>query len=219
MRQSPKALFIGLICVSAGVTGCQKTAQRHAFPATWPAGLDWQESRTASATPAEISGPAVKVDLFALDTESGPSSQAAGQAGPIRPWSNGASTSRKLTDLMVQKLQQAGVPVSESNAEYTLTGTIPKLGYTERSGYPRKLYYTSELVYRLVHRPTGAVVWEGNLSQDFEQTVLVNTMTKLPNDPNAPVRVLLEKCIDPNWTMIAGDVKTYLKENPSPSKE
>ena len=209
MRQSTKSLFIGLICVSAGMTGCQKTAQRHAFPATWPAGLDWQERRTASASPAEISGPAVKVELFALDIESGVSSQAAGQA----------STSRKLTDRMVEKLQQAGVPVSESNAEYTLTGTIPKLGYTERSGYPRKLYYTSELIYRLVHRPTGVVVWEGNLSQDFEQTVLVNTMTKLPSDPNAPERVLLEKCIDPNWATIAGDVKTYLKENPAPPKE
>lgn len=209
MRQGTKSFFIGLICVLAGVTGCQKTAQRHAFPATWPAGLDWQERRAAAATPVEISGPVVKVELFALDTESGASSQAAGQA----------STSRKLTDLMVEKLQQAGVPVSESNAEYTLSGTIPKLGYTERSGYPRKLYYTSELVYRLTHRPTGTVVWEGNLSQDFEQTVLVNTMTKLPNDPNAPSRVLLEKCIDPNWAMIAGDVKTYLQENPVPPQE
>ena len=209
MKQSAKAIFIGLIYVSAGVTGCQKTAQRHAFPATWPAGLDWRETRTAAASPAEISGPAVKVEPFALDMESGASSQAMGQA----------STSRKLADLMVEKLQQAGVPVSESNAEYTLTGTIPKLGYTERSGYPRKLYYTSELVYRLVHRPTGSVVWEGNFSQDFEQTVLVNTMTKLPSDPNAPERVLLEKCIDPNWATIASDVKTYLKENPSPPEK
>lgn len=209
MRQSAKALFIGLICVSAGVTGCQKMAQRHAFPAAWPAGLDWRETRTAAASPAEISGPAVKVEPFALDMEPSASSQAAGQA----------STSRKLADLMVEKLQQAGVPVSESNAEYTLTGTIPKLGYTERSGYPRKLYYTSELVYRLVHRSTGSVVWEGNLSQDFEQTVLVNTMTKLPSDPNAPERVLLEKCIDPNWATIASDVKTYLKENPSPPEK
>ena len=204
MRQSTKTLLIGLICIGAGITGCQRTAQRHAFPAAWPAGLDWSQTRTAAASPAEISGPAVKVEPFALDTEPGASPQGAGPA----------STSRKLTDLMVEKLQQAGVPVSESNAEYTLSGTIPKLGYTERSGYPRKLYYTSELVYRLIHRSTGTVVWQGNLSQDFEQTVLVNTMTRLPNDPNAPERVLLEKCIDPNWTMIASDVKTYLKENP-----
>lgn len=106
---------------------------------------------------------------------------------------------------MVEKLQQAGVSVSESNTEYTLTGTIPKLCYTARSGYPRKPYYTSELVYRLVHLPTGAVVWEGNLLQDFEQTVLVNMMTKMPSDPN--------------WATIASDVKTYLKENPTPTQE
>lgn len=210
MRQGTKSFFIGLICVLAGVTGCQKTAQRHAFPSAWPAGLDWQETRTAAASLAEVSGPAVAVELFRLDT---------GAAVQLNTAERQPSTSRKLTDLMVEKLQQAGVPVSESNAEYTLSGTIPKLGYTERSGYPRKLYYTSELVYRLTHRSTGTVVWEGNLSQDFEQTVLVNTMTKLPSDPNAPPRVLLEKCIDPNWAMIAGDVKTYLKENPAPPQE
>ncbi len=209
MRQSTKTLLIGLVCVSAGVAGCQRTAQRHAFPAAWPAGLDWTRTLTAAASPVEISGPAVAVEPFTLDTESNASSQGAGEA----------STSAKLTDLMVEKLRQAGVQVSESNAEYALTGTIPKLGYTERSGYPRKLYYTSELVYRLVHRATGTVVWEGNLSQDFEQTVLVNTMTRLPSDPNAPERVLLEKCIDPNWATIASDVKTYLKENPTPPQE
>jgi len=207
MRRIKTALFVSLVCI-VGITGCQRTTQRHAFPAAWPVGLGWQQTRTAAAAPAEPGGPAVAVEPFTLDTEAA-ASQAAGQAG----------TSQKLTELMVEKLRQAGVPVSESNAEYTLSGTIPKLGYTERSGYPRKLYYTSELVYRLVHRSSGAVVWEGNLSQDFEQTVLVNTMTKLPSDPNAPERVLLEKCIAPNWEMIAADVKTYLKENPAPPKE
>ena len=207
MRRMTTTLFIGLIAAAA-VSGCQKGMQRHAFPAAWPAGLDWQRTRMAAAAPAEPSGPAVTVEPFTLETAAA-ASQEAGQAG----------TSHKLTDLMVEKLRQAGVPVSEGDAEYTLTGTIPKLGYTERSGYPRKLYYTSELVYRLVHRPTGAVVWEGNLSQDFEQTVLVNTMTKLPSDPNAPERVLLEKCIEPNWATIASDVKAYLKESSALPKE
>jgi hypothetical protein len=208
MRQVTKTFLVGLVFVTAAA-GCQRTARRHAFPATWPDGLDWSGSTSNLAAPPEPAGPAVAVEPFTLDTEAGAPSQAGGQT----------STSRKLTDLMVEKLRQAGVQVSDSNAEYTLTGTVPKLGYTQRSGYPRKLYYTSELVYRLVHRPTGAVVWEGNLSQDFEQTVLVNTMTRLPSDPNAPERVLLEKCIDPNWAMIASDVKTYLKENPAPPQE
>ena len=211
MRQIKTTLWIGSLClVPVLFSGCQRTAQRHAFPATWPAGLDWQQTRTAAAAPVETTGPAVAVEPFTLDTET---------AAPPDMSQRQPSTSRKLADLMVEKLQQAGVRVSDSNAEYTFTGTIPKLGYTQRSGYPRKLYYTSELVYRLVHRPTNTVVWEGNLSQDFEQTVLVNTMTKLPGDPNAPERVLLEKCIAPNWEAIASDVKTYLKENPASSKD
>ena len=204
-------VFIGwifpLVC---SAVGCQHAMQRHSFPAEWPAGLTWPETKPPAASAvAEQSGPAVAVEPFTVDIEG--NSFSAG-SGPL-------TTSGMLTHLMAEKLKQAGVRVSETDAEYTLTGTIPKLGYTERTGYPRKLYYTSELVYHLVHRPSGAVVWQGNLSQDFEQTVLVNTMTRLPNDPNAPERVLLEKCIDPNWALIASDVKAYLKKNPTAPKE
>ena len=211
MREKTPFAVTGLILLSFawGAAGCASKVQRHSFPDAWPAGLEWPRARAAASAPVEAAGPAVAVEPFTLDTETGVGPQPAGEA----------STSRMLTNLMAEKLRQAGVPVSESSAEYTLTGTIPKLGYTERSGYPRKLYYTSELIYRLIHRPTGAVVWEGNLSQDFEQTVVVNTMTRLPNDSNAPERVLLEKCIGPNWEIIAADVKAFLKKNPAPSRE
>ena len=205
LEKRNKIFFIGTALVLApicGVIGCARAMERRSFPAMWPAGLDWSREVTqASVAPAEPAGPAVAVEPFVLDAE-----------GAHGPSSGPGSTSSALTNLMVEKLWQAGVRVSSSGAEYAFTGTISKLGYTQLSGYPRKLYYTSELVYRLARRPDGAVVWEGKLSQDFEQTVLVNTMTKLPDDPNAPERVLLEKCISPNWAMIAADVKAFLKE-------
>ncbi len=205
-----KSIQVGWVIAAVLTAGCQSSkVERHAFPAEWPAGLTLPREtgkQQASAQPVPaVPVPAVEVKPFALETEGAQQASVSGSG----------STSEQLTNLMVQKLKKVGVPVSESQAEYAFSGTVSKLGYTQRSGYPRKLYYTSELVYRLTHRPTGAVVWEGNLSQDFEQAVLVNTMTKLPNDPNAPERVLLEKCISPNWELIASDVKTFLTKEPA----
>ena len=211
MRQKNSTPLIALaVALACGATGCQgKMQQRQAFPATWPSGLVWSQPTQASIAPAEVAGPAVAVQLLTMEAED----------AQRPPTDSSNSTSRMLTNLMVEKLRQAGVRVSDSDAEYTFGGTISKLGYTQRGGYPRKLYYTSELVYQLVHRPSGTVVWKGNLSQDFEQTVLVNTMTKLPSDPNAPETVLLEKCISPNWGIIAADVKAFLKKSPPASEK
>ena len=211
MMRTPPFLIVWVLSMACSAAGCQHAMHRHSFPAEWPSGLAWPDTKPAAADAVAVkpSGPAVTVEPLTLDIEGGAS----------RAGSGPSSTSGMLTQRMVEKLKQVGVRVSETDAEYALTGTVPKLGYTERSGYPRKLYYTSELVYHLVHRPSGTVVWQGNLSQDFEQTVLVNTMTRLPNAPNAPERVLLEKCIDPNWALIASDVKAYLEEKATALKE
>jgi len=216
MRQNPQTpLVILIIALAFGATGCQGKMQRHSFPAAWPSGLTWSGSAQNLAASPEPVGPAVSVETLTVDTEAGAQPREINSA-----ISRGQpNTSRVLTDLMIAKLKQAGVRVSDAGAEYVFKGTVPKLGYTERGGYPRKFYYTSELVYQLIHRPSGTVVWKGNLSQDFEQTVVVNTMTRLPNDPDAPVRVLLDKCIAPNWEMIAADVKVFLRENPPASEQ
>ena len=178
--------------------------QRHTFPLIWPHSLTPHPSAVASVQEA---GPAIWVDPLTLDL---------GEGTPQQPAPTpGVPTSQVLTDLMAQKLREVGVRVSNEGAEYALMGTVPHLGYTERSGYPRKLVYTSQLAYQLIHRPTGVVVWKGNVSQDFEQTVLVNTMTKLPEDPDAPEHVLLDKCIDPTWGAIASDIGAFLKKRPS----
>ena len=208
MRQKNRILLSTFLLVWVSAAGCAgKMSQPYAFPAEWPSGLVWSGSTSSLAAPPEPVGPPVAVEKFTLETGTGV------------PASGPSTTAQMLTNLMVEKLKAAGVQVSDDNAEYTFRGTVPKLGYTERGGYPRKLYYTSELVYRLVHRPTGSVVWEGNLSQDFEQTVLVNTMTRMPKDPDAPEHVLLDKCIGPNWEIIAADVRDYLKKSGSEPKK
>ena len=194
-------LFLPLIAIAVGFAGCQGTSQRYTFPATWPKGL---HSPSSSGTSVAMAGPAVWVEPLTHDL---------GEGNPPQKPAAGIPTNEVLTHLLVRKLQQAGVRVSERGAEYALVGTVPRLGYTERKGYPRKLFYTSQLAYQLIHRPTGAVVWKGNLSQDFEQTVLVNTMTKLPEDPDAPENVLLRKCVDPTWESIAADVGAFVKKS------
>ena len=200
---TPCSLFL-LILLAVSLVGCQgMTMQRHTFPLIWPHSLTLRQSAIASV---QETGPAIWVEPLMLDLGEGTPQQAAPAPG--------VSTSQVLTDLMAQKLQEVGVRVSKEGAEYALVGTVPQLGYTEHGGYPRKLVYTSQLSYHLIHRPTGAVVWKGNLSQDFEQTVLVNTMTKLPEDPSAPEHVLLDKCIDPTWGAIASDIGAFLKKNP-----
>lgn len=182
--------------------GCaERSVQLHAFPSAWPQGLPQPEVAQASASAA---GPTVWVEPLALDLgEPAAASQ--------------TQTAQVLTELLVQKLRQVGVNVSSEGSQYALVGVVPRLGYSKRGGYPRRITYLSQLSYQLVHRPSGAVVWEGNLSQEFEQTVLVNTMTRLPEDPQAPVHVLMDRCVGPTWEAIAQDVSAFLKDPPASS--
>ena len=41
--------------------------------------------------------------------------------------------------------------------------------------------------------------------------MLVNTMTKLPADPDAPEQVLIGQCVGPLWGAIASDTAEFLK--------
>lgn len=100
----------------------------------------------------------------------------------------------------------------KNNGDYLFRGAVPELGYLIRGGYPRRVTYFSRLVYQLVDRRTGQVVWTGNLQQDFEQVVLVNMMTRLPSEPNPHEKLLLEKCVEPIWDSVAKDVGAFLEK-------
>ncbi|GEM_PF-4730639 len=184
-----------LLTAMLAFSGCAmgSTSQLHTFPAAWPSSL---ERPSVPAVPSSAGGnEAVQVELFALDLD-GPS----GSSGPV------------LTDLFADHLRAAGVRVSSGDSRYLFRGVVPQLGYVTRSGYPRRVTYFSRLVYQLVDRQAGQVVWTGNLEQEFEQTVLVNTMTRLPSEPNPHEKLLLEKCVEPIWDSVAKDVGTFLEK-------
>jgi len=199
------ALVLLSAWLAAGCAG--RGAQLHTFPSEWPHGLPQPEAARAVASAL---GPTVWVEPLVLDL-----GEPAAASQTVTAAAGNRQTTQVLTELLIQKLQQAGVIVSSEGSEYALRGAVPRLGYSERAGYPRRITYLSQLSYQLVHRPSGDIVWEGNLSQDFEQTVLVNTMTRLPEDPQAPVHVLLDKCVGPTWEAIADDVSRFLKEQAS----
>lgn len=194
-------LWLGVLGVLMA-SGCARGSTLHTFPATWPSSLE-VGSPTQEATPS-APGPAVMVEPFTLDL---------GEATVLESPSDAPPTQQVLTSLFIEKLRSAGIRVAPPQAEspYLFRATISQLGFTVQGGYPRKIHYFSQLVYQLIRRQTGHVVWDGNVVQDFEQTVLVNTMTRLPQDPNAPERVLLEKCVEPTWQSVAADVGKYLE--------
>lgn len=188
--------------VAGLLSGCQTThQQRHSFPSVWPEGVQ-PSSKTAALT-AQTQVPA-SVWIGSIDMD--PESSAVGSST-----GSGRTTSAALRDLLSEKLRQAGIPVTDQPSRYTLIGVVPRMGYTARGGYPRKLIYTTELVYRLVDRNTGDILIDRSLQQEVEQTVLVNTMTKLPQDPNAPEQELLRQCMEPTFNLVASSVKESLE--------
>lgn len=198
-------------------SGCAATTEPHSFPATWPASLAQPgESQTfnkgGESAPEAL--PTLGVEAFALDI---------GQPPPGQEAQGGIPTAQVLKDLLVQQLRTNGVAVSpESNGnsrpDYGLSCVVSRLGYTVRSGYPRQIEYSTELVCALRETKSNQVLWEQTLEQVFEHKVLVNTMTKLPVDPYAHEEMLIERCVLPVWDAMAERVKLSLKERGSISQ-
>jgi hypothetical protein len=198
----PKSVqsLIWLLLAGALIPGCAASRPRRVvlFPERWPSSLDAGfEQASAHAT----NQPTVWVEPFVLEADAFASLSAAGEP-----------TGEVLTRIFVERLLAAGVSVSSRQPVYVFSAVVPQLGYVEQGGFPRRITYFSRLVYRLTHRATGQRVWDGNLEQNFEQTVLVNTMTRLPAEPNAYERVLLEKCIRPTWGFVAADVRKMVEK-------
>lgn len=181
------------ILVMIFLSGCASAAKPQAvlFPAQWPSAL-LPAAVPISATPSSLQ-PAIVVEPFVRE-ESGPDGV--------------------LTELFIHKLRASGVTVAAGpeQSSFLFRAIVPELGYAVRGGYPRKITYFSRMVYQLTHRETGIVIWNGTVGQDFEQTVLVNTMTRLPEDPDSPERILVEKCVEPTWSAIAADLSEFLKK-------
>ncbi len=192
-------LVFAVTGLTLAMSGCAGSMKRYTFPANWPVGL--REPQVAPA--AELRSPSVEVNLLILDDQD-----------LIRPVETDASrpTVEVLSQLLKKQLEASGVNVVDANGDYILSGIIPRLGYTEQSGFPRRFIYTSDLSYQLVKRDSGQMVLDGHLQQETEQSVLINTMTRLPADPEAPERILIDKCVTPTWETVAGAVSAHFQK-------
>ena len=127
------------------------------------------------------------------------------------------ATGEELTDLLVEKLHQRGIDASknphELNATDTLYCGVPSLGYTVAQGYPRRLQYQANLACSLVDRTSQAVDWQRHLEQRYDESIVFNTMTKLP-ESHEPI--LWRECVMPLWDAMAVSLRLYLDRPPMP---
>jgi hypothetical protein len=189
----------------ASTAGCAGSMKRYTFPIDWPVGL---REPPVSSQAVEPKTPSVEVQLLILDDKD--------LTRPVKTDPN-RSTAEVLSQILKKQLTAAGVNVVERDGDYLLSGVIPRLGYTERSGYPRQFIYTSDLSYQLMKRDGARVVLDGHLQQETEQSVLMSTMTRLPEDPESPERILMDKCLTPTWQTVAGAVSAHFEKQSTSS--
>lgn len=207
--------IFALVLAAAAGAGCAAKTSVQPFPQSWPQPLEppapgAAATRIPSAklgadpaegTPAQPSGPPVRVAPLVIEQAPG---QAAGPAG-------GQPTSEVLTSVLISKLRAAGVNVASGGADYRLEGVVPWIGTSARAGYPKRLTYQSALAYRLVDERTGRVVMQRQVEHAVEQSVLVNTMSRLPSPEYAHDQQVLERAITPTWETAASGVQGFLK--------
>ncbi len=191
-------LILALILLASAAAGCAaRKTDVQPFPQSWPQPLE----PPAPSSSTEASGLSVSVAPLVIERAPG---QGPGPAG-------GQPTSAVLTDVLVAKLRAAGVNVSARPADYRLEGVVPWLGHSARAGYPKRLTYQSALAYRLVDERTGRVVMQRQVEHAVEQSVLVNTMSRLPYPEYAQDQQVLERAITPTWETAASGVQGFLK--------
>lgn len=204
-----RTLSIPAVILAAAVgagSGCAAKTHVQPFPQSWPQPLEppapgataRSSTGEAPAQPTELS---VRVAPLVIEQAPG---QAAGPAG-------GQPTSEVLTHVLIAKLRAAGVSVSSRSADYRLEGVVPWLGTSARTGYPKRLTYQSALAYRLVDERTGRVVMQRQVEHAVEQSVLVNTMSRMPYPEYAQDQQVLERAITPTWDSAASGVQGFLK--------
>lgn len=179
------------VCVVL-LCGCASNAQQtRAFPTIWP-----------GSAPLTENAPTVSIQPIAL-----PEAAAASEEG--------ISTPAVLTALFIKHLHATGVnavleQAEEATAPYSMQCAVPKLGYTQKSGYPEQFDYQAELVCTLTDTVGHQTVWKRSLQQRYETTALFNMLSKIPEQPNQHDRIIYKECIVPLWDAMAGSVRTVL---------
>lgn len=193
------SLILALILAAASAAGCSaKKTQVHPFPSSWPSLL---EPPAAGASVAPVVASTLWVEPLVVERVEGVDSRTTGAD----------KTAGILTDILSQKLRAAGVNVSQKGADYKLQGVVPWVGYTAQGGYPRQMIYGSGLAYRLVDQRTGRVVLERQVEQSVEQSVVVNTMTRLPYPDYAHEQEVVHRAVAPAWETAASGIQGFLQ--------
>ena len=184
------------LLVAVAVSGCQAPLhETRRFPATWPGSAPLSEGApTVSVLPVEV--PGAPSDPRASDEE-------------------GLPTAAVLSALFVKYLHVNGVnailePAENTTAQYVLQCTVPQLGYELHPRYPKGHRYQAEMVCELKDGQTRQSVWQRRLTQRYEETTLLDLMTKLPATPHKEDRTLYRECIVPLWDAMAQSVGTVV---------
>jgi len=185
------------------LAGCASVAKTYTFPSAWPVGLGQPTRSPLMETKATPSVGVQRLQVAVAEPAEG------------QTVSKAAQTADVLTDRLVERLNQKGIPagrVSSVNPsdDYLLRVSIPRMDYTIQSGYPKRVIYATELELTMVHRTSGQVAWERKLTENFQETEILNMMSRLPKKADPHQEILLSKGIDPLMDRVAAGLGPLL---------
>ncbi len=188
-------ILVGLLFAA----GCAPQLQQaRPFSSTWP-----------GSTPLSENAPTVSIQPIKVE---------ASLTHPTTVEGEGIPTPAVLTALFIKHLHAAGVnavleQAQEATAPYALGCSVPRLGYTQKTGYPEQFDYQAELVCTLTETQGQKMVWKRSLQQRYETGTLLN-MFNVPEQPNIHDRIIYTECIVPLWDAMASSVRTALISRP-----
>jgi hypothetical protein len=185
------AVALGLMAGCAG----GPWRQSYQFPATWP-----------GSQPLGEDAPTVSVAPLAVSLN---------QPIHLPEGEPGVPTAAVLSVLFVKHLHVNGINAilekpEQGTAQYGLACQVPQLGYGEKDAYPKGRLYRAELACTLKDGQTGDTLWTKRLTQDYEQMVVLDLLTHLPEEPHKHDRVLFRECIVPLWDSMASSVRAVM---------
>lgn len=200
------------ILILCAVSGCASMVRSEVlqFPAVWPDRLDRVLASGFSGDRKDPSaGASLAVEQVVVRSEA--TEPVSGQ---------GRLTDEALTRFFVEQLRAHGVNAfasggSKQQADYRLTPVFLQLAYTKRTGnYPGKVFYIAELKYQLEETDSGRVVWTRTLSRNHDRSLVLNMLSKLPDQELEHQEILLEHCVFPIVKNMAAGVEVFLEPRP-----
>ena len=200
MRMARWPARLGLAALLGGCQSAVTPAYR--FPSVWP-----------GSQPLSEDAPTVSVEPLQVNVA---------QAIQLPEGDPGVPTAAVLSVLLVKHLHVNGInavleQATDATAQYILSCSVPELGYGEREGFPKERRYRAELLCTLKDGQTQDVLWTRRLKQDYDQTVLLDLLSNLPEEPHKHDRILFRECIVPLWDTMAASVGAVVASRKPPT--